>query len=981
MPLSLLLRIAAIGLISLAAAPAWSQGTLAGRVTETGTGIALPGVNILVEGTTRGTATDADGRYTVPGINPGVYTIQVSYIGFETKRFTGIRVRAGETTRLDIDIAEAVLSTDDEVVVVGDRPLVEIEAANSSQLTTRREIEAAPVQTVQDVVANQAGVTRDPTGLYIRGGRAQETGFVIDGVSAKDPLAGTGFGVELGSNSLESVEVTTGGVGAEHGDVTSGVVAVQTRSGTDTFSGSFLHKRDNLGFNDTWNSTFNDDRYEVSLGGPILPGRLRFFAAGQAQFSDTFTRDFAANDVQSSLVGDFWSPRQDNRWSGLGKLDWQIKQGMKLTGAYQRSIAVNQNTRSLQITGNEAVFGPGFQYGFALQPDQANTYTHDNLLGYVTFNHVPSTSSFYQLTASRLFTRLRADANGRDWRPTNVNQELDPESIVTDPIAIVAVPAVDGAEPQVVFVLPGPGLVNNGGLATLFHDHYAEQITLRGSYTRFFGDRNNSLTLGLDIDFNDYQWIDIERPWVGAPIGTGEDAVRTNRLGESSDIWQVNPRQGAFYASQKIRYKGLIATVGARFEGWQPGAYVDDLIENERAPILQQVRDGYRDGTVDILGNRTKFYFLPKLNVSFPVTDNRVLYFNYGHSTQLPHPTFVYAGLDPFYQDQSFFSDLGNPDLDPERDISYELGLKSQLTPNDVLEVTAFWRDKYDFITVENLVIPDPSGRDVTRAFRVNGDFARVRGLEATYIKRITQAFRGEINASYSRATGLSSTNNDAIQSFLANGDIQDTAEAPLAWDRPFDVKVSMLYDYNRSRPLFGIPGLNRFSAYLQGSFRSGTRYTPANFVGCQRDPITGQALADPAAAVSRDNCVWRPIYETDTDPQARFSQVGNPWLNFDLNLRRRIAVAGNDLVLTLEISNLLDSNRGLVINPVTGRAYPLLSEDADFTSLRGDRQYDVTLGRRDPRYEDPTTSGLPPFNPARYLPGRQFVFGVSYTF
>ena len=74
---------------------------------------------------------------------------------------------------------------------------------------------------------HQVGIVRDPTGLYIRGGRANETGFIVDGVSAKDPLAGTGFGLDIGSNAFSEIEITTGGIGAEIGDVTSGVVSVQ----------------------------------------------------------------------------------------------------------------------------------------------------------------------------------------------------------------------------------------------------------------------------------------------------------------------------------------------------------------------------------------------------------------------------------------------------------------------------------------------------------------------------------------------------------------------------------------------------------------------------------------------------------------------------------------------------------------------------------------------------------------------------------
>lgn len=953
----------------LSALPAFGQGSIAGTVTDVEFGDPLPGVNVVVVGTSSGAATGGDGTYRIEGLRPGEYSIRLSYIGFETMLFTGIRVRDGQETRLDVELRAAVLSAEDEVVVVGERPLVDVEQSSSAYAIGREQIEAAPLRGVQDVVSTQAGVVRDPTGLYIRGGRANETGFLVDGVSAKDPLAGTGFGLDIGANAFQEVEVTTGGVGADVGDVTSGVVSVQTRDGGDTFSGTFSHKRDNFGFNSDWDSSFNEELYEFNLGGPILRQKLHFFVSGQAELSDGFTRGIADPDsLRSSLVGwDFLLPRAGNRWSGLGKLTYTVRPGIRLQAAYQRSLTANQNTRMLQITGNEAVVAPGFQYAFILQPENANTYAHDNIMAYLKWSHVLGELSFYEVQASRLFTKMRADANGRPWRPTAVDSELDPESIVTYPATVFVDENGQPLDPNALFVLPGPGLFNNGGIATRFHDHFAEEWTLKAIYTRFSASKNNRFEVGFETKFNDYQWIDVVRPWVGAPIGTGETS--TGRLGESADIWHVRPRRGALFGTSQLRYRGLIANLGARFEYWAPGKYVDDLVDDPRAPILESVREEYKDETVKLFGLRYKFRLLPKLRVSFPIQENQVLFFNYGHSTKLPHPTFVYTGLDPFFQDRSFFADLGNPNLDPEVDVSYELGLRNQLSANDVLNVTAFWRDKFDFITVEDVVIRDASGRETVRAFRVNGDFARVRGIEASYLKRVGRWFLGQVSGSFSRATGLSSTNNDALAQFLANGDIDNTTETPLAWDRPLDLKASVTLTHERERPLMGIPGLNRLKLYVSSTFRSGQRYTPVVFRGRQTNPITGE----------QD---WRPIYEYESDPTKRYSEVGAPWWWFDLSLQRSIAIAGNDLQVTLEVTNLFNQRNSIIINPVTGRAYPDVDPaTTDFVALRGDADYDVVNGVRDPRYEDPTVSGLPPFNPARFLPQRHVVLGLAYQF
>jgi hypothetical protein len=623
----------------------------------------------------------------------------------------------------------------------------------------------------------------------------------------------------------------------------------------------------------------------------------------------------------------------------------------------------------LQVTGNDAVVAPGFQYAFILQPEKATTYAHDNIVGYVKWSHVLDGKSFYDVQLSRLFTRLRADANGRPWRPENVSTELDPSSIVGYPATLFFGEDGQPIDPNVLFILPGPGLVNNGGIATRFHDHFAEEWTLKATYTRFSESKNSRYNLGFEAKFNDYQWIDVIRPWVGAPIGESEQAEGTGRLGESSDIWRVKPRRGALYGTAQWRYRGLIANLGTRLEYWAPGRYVDDLIKDERAPILETVRESYLDDTIGLFGLRTKVRLLPRLRVSFPIQENQVLFFNYGHSTRLPHPTFVYTGLDPFFQDRSFFADLGNPNLDPEVDISYELGLRYQVSKDDALNVTAFWRDKFDFITVENVLIADATGRETSRAFRVNGDFARIRGVEVAYLKRVGAWFLGQVSGSYSRATGLSSTNNDALAQFLARGDIENTFETPLAWDRPLDLKASVTLTHDQDEPAFGIPGMNRISVYVSTTYRSGQRYTPVKFRGNEVSPFTGE----------QD---WRPIYETVSDPAARFSELGKAWWWFDLNVRRNVSVAGNDLIVMLEITNLFNQDNSVIVNPVTGEAYPDVDPNsANFEGLRNNRDYDVSIGTRDPRYDDPRTSGLPPFNPARFLPQRHIVFGLAYRF
>lgn len=960
-------------------------GGIEGLIVDAETKETLIGVNVLVSGTTFGAATDIDGKYRIPNIRPGEYTVRITYIGYETVLLTGIKVEEGQFTKLDYELKTQVLTSGEEIVVIGERPIFDVEKSTTSATISRKDIEAAPVRKVEDAVSLQSGVVKDPTGLYIKGGRAYETGYVVDGVSAQDPLAGTGFGLDLGANSFSNIEVITGGVGAEYGDVTSGVVSVKTRNGGDKYEGSFSHKRDNFGTNVMSNqANYFQDIYELSIGGPSLlaekilpklgfdlPGKITFYATGQVALEDGYTK-ISADKIQSSIVdSDFWTPRQGNRWNGMLKMTYNIKPGMRLQAAYQRSLSVNQNTRMLQITGADTQVQPGFQFAFSNGfLDNANTYTHDSNLAYVKWVQTLSTSTFYEVQVSRLFTQLRADANGRKWRPEFIDGEFDPESIVKFPAD-----EFEGTD-DFTYILAGPGYYNNGGIATLWHDHFAEEITVKSSFTKLFGGQGNQLVFGFESKFNDYQWIDITRPWIGAPIRIDDNTVsETFRVGESFDAWRVKPSRGAIFITDKIRYNGLIANIGGRFEYWAPGSYVDKRVEEALDPNVYStiptfIAENYQEETTSIFGSRYKFIFLPKINVSFPVRENQVLFFNYGHSARIPHPSFVYAGLDPFYQDQSDLPNLGNPNLNREVDISYEIGLRNQITANDALNVSAFWRDKYDFVTSQRISVTDIDGRTVSKAFRINGDYARSRGVELTYLKRYKDLLSGQVSFTYSRTEGLSSTNNDNLNDISASQNVGNNVETPLAWDRPFDIKGNITFTHSRENGLLNTPILNDFQVFLSAVWRSGQRYTPYKKVGTQRNPITGI-----------EN--WRPIYERETDPALRYSEIGPAWFYMDLNIQKWFTVKDTKISTFLEISNILNNRSAVIINPVTGEGYKQYpSNQAELIALRNDRSYDVPNNVRDPRYLDPTDNGLPRYeNPANYLQQRHIVFGVSIQF
>ncbi len=935
---------------------AQETGSISGRVIDKKDNSELIGVTVLVKGTSYGTVTDVNGNFILKGLKPKEYNIEISYLGYQKILETGVKVKAGENIKLETFEMKPSSSNIDEVTIIGKKPLIDIEKAQTINTISQENIELAPARQIQSIINTQPGVVQAPAGVSIRGGRTYETKMMIDGVSVTDPLAGTGFGLDIGSNAVGDIEVTTGGIGAEVGDATAGVVNTKTRNASDKNEFSVNYKRDNFGFNNGARSNWNSQVIEFNASGPMLKkqlnSRLKYLVSARASFSDEFYQN-PANQINSSLLNENgftstnWTPYQDNRWSFLAKLSYDLSKGMKLTATMMRSVTVNQDVNLLRVFGNDAPFSPGYQYNFSQQMDNANAYTHDSYLQTLNFKHSVNKRFSYNATLSRLFVQLRADANGRDWRPSNVDQVFDPNSINTFPITIFQPTNRD----SVVFPNAPSGFYNNNGIATQWHHHYLEEYSANAQGNIFSRNSLNKLTFGFEMKFQNMQWIDITRPWIGAPIRLADGSyTQSFRLGQQSDLWTVSPQRGGFYVTDQIKYKGLIASVGGRFEYWAPGKYIDDAVNDPRSPIRNEIRQDYLNSSIQLGDVRYKFRFLPKINASFPIAENQMLYFNYGHSTILPHPSFVYPGLNPLYQDRSTIANLGNPNLNPEVDISYEIGLRSQITNNDALTISAFWKDKYDFITSAVVLVKDFQGRDVSRTIRINSDYARSRGIELGYIKRIGAWYNGQLALTYTVNTGQSASANEKLKDILASGNVEDTKEYYMPWDMPYDFKTNHVFKLDRKHGLFGKSWLNKMSFYFETVTRSGVRYTPYLF-----DRIDAQT--------------GRPINVVNPSPDARWSKVGEYWFWADLTVTKWWQTKYAKFSFNVQITNLFDNLNASIINPVTGKAYQ-----------NGDN---VPDSWSDPRYVDPRlgNSAPPPTNPARYLAQRHIVLGVNVKF
>ena len=215
-----------------------TTGKIAGRISDSESGDPLAGVNVFLENTNLGAATDADGFYYIISVPPGTYSMQLSYIGYADHTITNVEVAIDLTTKLDVNLRSEILTTD-AVVVVAERPVIQKDVAGSQKIVTSADVQALPVTSITEALGLQAGIT---TGLGIRGSSANEALFVVDGISLRDGRTNDPI-TDIPLSALQELSVQSGGFGAEYTNMRSGVINVVSRDGDKNIYSGVLTAR------------------------------------------------------------------------------------------------------------------------------------------------------------------------------------------------------------------------------------------------------------------------------------------------------------------------------------------------------------------------------------------------------------------------------------------------------------------------------------------------------------------------------------------------------------------------------------------------------------------------------------------------------------------------------------------------------------------------------------------------------------------
>jgi len=224
---SLLLTIAMLCCVGTA----FAQSTvLSGKVTDD-KGEGLIGASVKVSkgaDMIRGAITDYEGNFRIP-IDPGTYDVEFSYTGFSTSRVTGVKILTAQINFLNQTMSDN-LTLDVVDIVAYKVPLIEQDKTSGGQTLTSDQIRNLPTRSVNAIVATTAGTTSiDGGAINIKGSRSNATNYYIDGIR----VSGTPPPVQ----DLEQLQVITGGLGAEYGDVTGGVISMITKGPASEYHG------------------------------------------------------------------------------------------------------------------------------------------------------------------------------------------------------------------------------------------------------------------------------------------------------------------------------------------------------------------------------------------------------------------------------------------------------------------------------------------------------------------------------------------------------------------------------------------------------------------------------------------------------------------------------------------------------------------------------------------------------------------------
>jgi hypothetical protein len=923
------------------------SGKIHGKVLDAKTKEPLVGANIVVSNSTMGATTDIEGSFVILNVQVGTYSVKATYVGYQSVMITNVRVNAELTTQADFNMSSEDVQVQ-AVEIIAERPLINKSATNAISIVDNENIQQMPVRNLTSVFSLQAGVVQqgiDVNGnanLYIRGSRADESGFQIDGVSIKNVYSG-GRAVGINQEAVEQIQVQAGGYPAEFGGANGGLINMQLKTGRgDHLRATLQAETDNYtsqGAQALGGYSYGYSDYVGTIGGPILSNKLRFFASVENQFyRDPTVRywdgfNFTGNNaVVTDITGTPAHPdaktafpdtlnlsypggnrigglQNDYTYTGTLVLDLDKLQ-LRGSGSYHTRDARTSagfinilNTNRLPLIQNSDGFGNIKATEFLSE----KTYVEAN------FNYFSSNQKtmdpyfkdnfglYADSAANQQLLGFTFGNNGQPFFPWGIGgggQSVD--ALVNQP----GTPTTGYAHTVQSSV---------GGRIDLFSQQGNHAVKFGGEYTYYTirrysisgGDANNRAGIN-DIHSQGYlaQTSDTARQSFLMASGTvnnfGYDALGHEINSDqymNGNLFNLGPRHpqfGAIYVQDKIELSDVVLNIGLRYD------YINsDNIQYKDPKNLHVISSLGVVSNSDIETAPATNQISPRLGFGFPVTDRTMFHAQYGKFIQQSELSDAYAGLGLatyYISGGNFIQFPIGYGLKPERSTQYEGGFSQQISDNASFDITAFYKDVQDAVQYATIL---PSAGATIKAYPalINGDFATSKGVEVKFTLRRVKRIQMQLNYTYTNGQGTGSNSSD-LAGASYNGYIPKMI-FPFSYNQAHTGNLSLDYRFDKND---GGPILQRLGINLIFTFGSGYNYTQENVSG---DLYSGS--------------------ETDVRNRIPTENVGASTTpatyELDLRIDKSVSLGMMDANFYIYVINLLNTQNVVSVFPRTGVA------------------------------------------------------------
>ena len=738
-----------------AGAIADTKGKIIGKILDSANEPVV-GANVLISGTTIGAATDADGFYVILNVPPGTYQLRVSSIGFTTQVIIGVRVSAGQTTTINVSLAEKTVEME-EIVVQARQPIIDVRQTSSVAILSKDDIQQLPVQELNDVVNLQAGVVDG----HFRGGRLGEVQYQVDGVSVNNPYDNSSS-LKLDRSVLEEVQVISGTFDAEYGQAMSGVVNAVLRSGSEKvfewnaeiYSGDYVSPGNTSRFPHIDDiSPTSIQNYQLTLSGPMFVNRSTFLVGlrryhnegsmyGERRFLPGDSSNFETQTFNPAGDGRIVSLSGYDEWSGQLKISNRSIEGLQL---------------SYQAIGN-LINSQFYSHSFRINPEGARKQESRSLTHGVDLTHVLSPTLFYVINLRQNYFHYTdyVYQNVFDPRYTEYGQPLGDRNYEL------------GAYVQGVdlnrFEQETNSWIVKGALTSQLTSAHMIKIGAEG--------QASSVTFGPPGSLvpTSVEGTQVLVPVVDSPDYPG--------LRSYHPVWFSG------YAQDRIELLDIMIRAGLRLEYFDARATVPSDIQNPANAIAGAPASKNKATT-------PKTTLAPRIGISYPVAVGASVYFSYGHFYQIPGLSLLFSNSD-----YNILRDLqagtptalmGNPDLKPELTVQYEFGVKAELTQSLGIDVSAYYKDIRDLMGVE--FVSTYAAAQYGRF--TNIDFGGVAGFTVSVQQRFG-ILSSSLAYTSQEAVGNSSDPRETYNRALASEDPRPR-QVPFSWDQLHTLNASVI--------------------------------------------------------------------------------------------------------------------------------------------------------------------------------------------